>query len=151
LSYKKSGSRSTIQTNQENAMNTRKVITVLVHAFIAWMLCAATIGIGRATTSAEYTFVIHAILAPIIAVLVSQYYFKRYHYTSPLQTALIFVFVPMALDFFIVSLLILRSLDMFISVGSVLGTWIPLALIFTSTYMTGILVTKRVSRGGALQ
>jgi hypothetical protein len=127
------------------------MFTVLVHAVIIWALCAATIGIGRATTSSENTFIIHAILAPIIAALVSLNYFKKFNYTSPLFTAVIFVFVPMALDFLIVSLLVLRSLDMFLSPGSVLGTWIPLTLIFTSTYLTGWLVTKRVTRGCAVE
>jgi hypothetical protein len=132
-------------------MNTKKIIPVFVHAFIVWILCAATIGIGRATTSAENTFIIHAILAPIIAGIVSLNYYKKFNYTSPIQTALIFVFIPMALDFLIVSLLILRNLDMFVSLGSVLGTWIPLALIFTSAYLTGLFVTKRVSGEGALE
>jgi hypothetical protein len=45
-----------------------------------------------------------------------------------------------AVDFFVVALLINRSLEMF---ASLLGTWIPFALIFTSTYLTGIYVTKK--------
>jgi hypothetical protein len=54
-------------------------------------------------------------------------------------------------DFFVVALLINRSLDMF---ASLLGTWIPFALIFTSTYLTG-LVAKRsfkiLPKNGSLQ
>ena len=38
-------------------------------------------------------------------------------------------------DFLVVALLILHSLDMF---ASLLGTWIPFTLIFTSTYLTGL-------------
>jgi hypothetical protein len=131
-------------------MITKKMITVLAHAFIVWALCAATIGIGTATTSAENTFIIHAIAAPIISTLVSLNYFKKFNYTSPIQTAVIFVFIPLALDFLIVSLLVLHSLEMFISPGSVLGTWIPLALIFISAYLTGLFVTKRVPSGVAV-
>jgi len=43
------------------------------------------------------------------------------------------------MDFFVVTLLINRSLEMF---TSLLGTWIPFALIFTSTYLTGLLVRR---------
>jgi hypothetical protein len=42
-------------------------------------------------------------------------------------------------DFFIVALLINKSLDMF---ASLLGTWIPFVLIFTSTYLTGLYTLK---------
>ena len=45
----------------------------------------------------------------------------------------------MALDFFVVALIINRGLEMF---ASLLGTWIPFALIFTSTYLTGVAVEK---------
>jgi hypothetical protein len=39
-----------------------------------------------------------------------------------------------AMDFFVVAMLINRSFEMF---ASLLGTWIPFALIFASTYLTG--------------
>ncbi len=39
------------------------------------------------------------------------------------------------MDFLLVALVILRSLAMF---ASLLGTWIPFALIFTATYLTGL-------------
>jgi len=57
-----------------------------------------------------------------------------------LQTALIFVGFVIVVDFFLVALLINRSLEMF---TSLLGTWIPFALIFTSTYVTGLIVTPK--------
>ena len=58
-----------------------------------------------------------------------------------MQTALIFVGFVIIVDFLVVALLINQSLDMF---ARLLGTWIPFALIFTSTYLTG-LYTKRKS------
>jgi hypothetical protein len=115
-------------------MNVRKIITVLVHAFVGWALCAATIGIGMSTTTLDNALIIHAIAAPIFFMLVSLVYFKTYNYTTPLQTAIIFVAFVMLMDFFVVALLINRSLDMF---ASLLGTWLPFALIFASTYLTG--------------
>lgn len=42
-------------------------------------------------------------------------------------------------DFFLVALIINRSLEMF---TSPLGTWIPFALIFISSYLTGFFITK---------
>jgi hypothetical protein len=119
-------------------MSVRKTITVLVHAFVGWALCAATMGIGISLTSMETTLVIHAIGAPIFFFLVSLVYFKKFNYTTPLQTALIFVGFVMVVDFFVVALLINKSLDMF---ASLLGTWLPFALIFTSTFLTGLAVT----------
>jgi hypothetical protein len=125
-------------------MKTKKTIIVLVHAFILWVLCAAVMGIGRAVTTEQNAFIIHAVAAPLVSALISLNYFKRFNYTSPLQTALIFVLVPAALDLLIVSLLVLRSLDMFTSPGSLLGTWIPLTLIFFASYLTGLSVTGKV-------
>ncbi len=116
-------------------MKTQKIITVLIHAFVGWALCAATMGIGMAATSPNNALIIHAVGAPIFFFGVSFVYFKRFNHTSPLQTALIFVGFIMLVDFFVVALLILKSLDMF---ASLLGTWIPFALIFASTYLTGL-------------
>jgi len=116
-------------------LNLRKLITILVHALIGWALCAATMGVGIATTSLENTLIIHAIGAPVFFVVVSLIYFNKFSYTTPLQTALMFVGFVIIVDFFLVALLINKSLEMF---ASLLGTWIPFALIFTSTYLTGV-------------
>ena len=63
------------------------------------------------------------------------------NYIGPLRTALIFTGFAMLVDFFVVALLILRSLDMF---ASLLGTWIPFALIFISTYLTGLVTVGSI-------
>jgi hypothetical protein len=70
--------------------------------------------------------------------LVSYIYFSRFGYTRPLPTAVIFVAFVMLVDFLVVALLINQSLSMF---ESVLGTWIPFALIFGSTFITGTIVS----------
>ena len=120
-------------------MNSKKTITLLVHAFIGWALCAATMGIGMAATSLQNALIVHAIGAPVFFTIVSLIYFKKFNYTTPLQTAMIFVGFVIVVDFFVVALLINRNLEMF---ASLLGTWIPFALIFTSTYLTGLYVVK---------
>jgi hypothetical protein len=121
-------------------MSARKTVVILVHAFVGWALCAATMGIGMAATSLENALIIHAIAAPIFFTAVSLNYHRKFGDTTPLQTAGIFVGFVMVVDFLVVGLLINRSLAMF---ASLLGTWIPFALIFTSSYVTGLLSGRR--------
>jgi len=124
-------------------MEIKKTFIILAHAFVGWALCAATIGIGMALTSEQIALILHAIGAPIFFTIVSLNYFKKFNYTSPLQTALIFVGFVVTVDFFVVALLINRSLEMF---ASLLGTWIPFALIFAATYMTGLIKERSSSQ-----
>jgi hydrogenase-4 membrane subunit HyfE len=118
----------------------RKLAVVLVHALVVQALCWMTMGVGRAVTSMENTLIIHLIGAPIFAIVVSAIYFKKFNYTTPLQTAIVFILVIVSLDFFVVALMIEKSFEMF---ASPIGTWIPFTLIFTSTYLTGLYATKR--------
>ena len=115
-------------------MTTKKILIILAHAFVGWALCAATMGIGMAVTTLDNTLVIHAIGAPIFFCGVSLVYFRRFNYTAPLQTAGYFLAFVVAMDFFVVAMLINRSFEMF---TSLLGTWLPFTLIFASTYLTG--------------
>lgn len=121
-------------------LNVRKLLIILAHSFVGWALCAATIGLGMSVTSLQTALIAHAVGAPLVFFGVSVIYFTRFHYTGPLPTAVIFVAFVMVVDFFVMAMLILRSLDMF---ASLLGTWIPFALIFASTLMTGHLVERR--------
>lgn len=118
-------------------INLKKIIIVLIHAFIGWALCGATIGIGRAVTSIENTLIIHAILAPTFFTIISFFYYKKFNYTTPLQTAFIFMFFVIIMDAGLVAPVFEKSYDMF---KSVLGTWIPFSLIFLSTFITGLMV-----------
>jgi len=94
-------------------------------------------GIGMAATTLQVALIIHAVGAPVYFGAVSYVYFTRFNYTRPIPTAFVFVGFVMILDFLVVGLLINRSLAMF---GSLLGTWIPFALIFVSPFVTGILL-----------
>jgi hypothetical protein len=107
---------------------------LVAHAFGGWVLCDLTMVIGIAVTSLENALMIHALGAPIFFVSISLIYFKKFNYTAPLPTATAFVSFVILMDFFVVALLIEKSFEMF---QSLLGTWIPFALIFTSTYLTG--------------
>lgn len=92
---------------------------------------------SQAVTTLDNALIIHAISAPIIFTIVSVIYFKTFNYTTPLLTAITFVTVVVLMDFFVVALLINQSFDMFFSP---IGTWIPFALIFISTYLTGFYI-----------
>jgi hypothetical protein len=120
----------------------KKVLVILIHAFVGWALCGAIMGIGMAVTSVETTLIIHAIGAPIIFVILSLIYFWKFSYTTPLQTAIVFVGFVIFMDVFVVALLINRSFDMF---SSILGTWIPFVLILLSTYLTGLYCNKHTT------
>ena len=112
----------------------QKTIVILVHAILGWGLCGALIGIGFKVTSIENTLILHAIGVPIIFGIISLIYFNRFNYTTPLQTAIIFVSFAILMDFFFVAMAVQKSLEMF---ASILGTWIPFALISGSTYLMG--------------
>jgi hypothetical protein len=121
-----------------------KILIILAHAFVGWMLCAATMGIGMAVTTLNNTLIVHAIAAPIFFAGISLIYFRKFNYTPPLQTAFCFLAFVVAMDFFVVAMLINRSFDMF---ASLLGTWLPFALIFASTYLTGRSITLINQKG----
>lgn len=121
-------------------LNFKIIIVALIHAFIIWALCGATIGIGRSVMSMELTLIIHAIGAPIFAAVVSLFYYKKFNYTNSLQTALIFTLFIIIADAGLVAPVFEKSYDMF---KSVLGTWIPFSLIFLSTYITGLFLKRK--------
>jgi hypothetical protein len=114
----------------------RQVLAVALHALVGWALCAVTMGIGVTVASLQIALVAHAIAAPIIFAIVSSVYFTRFGYTTPLQTAAAFVAGVVFMDVFVVALLVQKSFEMF---TSAIGTWLPFALIFFSTYLTGCL------------
>jgi len=115
-------------------------IIILILAIVGWALCGLTMAVGMNITSITNALIIHAIAAPIIYYFISLLYFKKFNYTTPIQTAIIFVAIVILLDFFVVALLINQSFDMFLSP---LGTWIPFLLIFLSTVLTGSYYTQR--------
>lgn len=111
----------------------------VIFGLIGWAFCGAVMGIGMSVTSPDNALIVHAIAAPVIFTALSAIYFTRFGYTTPLQTAAAFLGIVVLMDFFLVALVINRSFDMFYSV---LGTWLPFALIFASTYLTGLGVTR---------
>ncbi len=118
----------------------KQISVILFLGALGWALCGAIMFIGMSVMDLQTTLIVHAIGAPIIFTLISLFYFSKFNYTSPLQTGIAFFLIVILMDFFIVALIINRSLDMF---RSPLGTWIPFGLIFLSTYLTGLLFERQ--------
>jgi hypothetical protein len=123
-----------------DAVTAGKVVILFAHAFAGWALCDATVVVGMAISSIQSALIIHAVAAPVFFAAISVVYFGKFNFTSPLHTAIAFIAFVMAMDLLVVAMLINHSFEMF---RSVLGTWIPFALIFSSTYLTGIWTVHR--------
>ncbi len=117
-----------------------KIAIIVAHAIVGWAFCGAIMAIGPKIFSMHTTLVIHAIGGPLGFALLSFFYFKKFGFTMPMQTAIIFIAIVIGLDIFLVAMIFEKSFAMF---ASVLGTWIPFALIFAATYVTGTLTRKQ--------
>ena len=104
------------------------------HAAVGWALCGAVMGVGLKTMSQRAALIVHGVAAPAIFVVVSAVYFSRFAYTGAFATAAAFVAVIIFLDVVVVCMMIRKTFDMFRSIP---GTWLPLALIFLATWLTG--------------
>ncbi|OGS22111.1 MAG: hypothetical protein A3J83_03835 [Elusimicrobia bacterium RIFOXYA2_FULL_40_6] len=112
----------------------RKGLIILAHVLVGWIICGLYMFIGM-KISIRNTIVSHAILTPVIFGIIAWNYYKKFNFTSPLITALLFVSIVMFLDANVVAVMIQRNLDMFRSFG---GTWLPFILIFITTYLVGL-------------
>lgn len=117
----------------------KKGLIIITHGFIGWLLSSTILFVAMEITTIYLSLIIHFIAAPFIFLGISKHYFKRYNYTSPFVTALILVSMVMVLDFFIVALVIQKSLVMF---ESVMGTWLPFLFIFLTVWLTGLDMTR---------
>lgn len=111
-----------------------KAAVIAMHALVGWAYCGVLIGVGRQILPMHATLVLHAVGAPVGFALISLLYYRKFAFTSPLQTALAFLGIVVALDLFLVAPVFEKNYAMF---ASALGTWIPFALIFAATYFTG--------------
>lgn len=119
--------------------NPHQILVLAAHAFGIWVLCFATIGIGMKVASERTALIVHAVAAPVFSAAASIVYYTWFGSVAPILTALFFLVFIVATDFFVVALMILRSLDMF---RSFLGTWLPFLLIFCAAYLAGMLIGR---------
>lgn len=118
----------------------KRIGLTLGHAVAGWGLCGAAMFGAMAVTTTARALIIHAVAAPIIFAGVSYVYFRFHGSWQPLGAAAAFLGVVVALDLFVVALFIETSFEMF---TSVVGTWLPFALIFFSTWCTGLAVRRQ--------
>jgi demethylmenaquinone methyltransferase/2-methoxy-6-polyprenyl-1,4-benzoquinol methylase len=118
-------------------LRVRDIAIAVGFGVVGWALCGAVVGIGTQVVSMKTTLIIHAAAVPVIFGSLSVLLFKKFGATNPFQTAIVFLGVVIALDLLIVSLLIEGNFDMF---KSVIGTWLPFALIFVTTYVCGAVI-----------
>jgi hypothetical protein len=121
-----------------------KAAIILAFAVVGWAYCGALIGVGRQFFTMDTTLVIHAIGAPVGFAVLSWIYHRNFAFTRPMYTALIFLAVVIALDIFPVAIVFEKSFAMF---RSVIGTWLPWALIVVSTWAVGLVTTRRAGSG----
>lgn len=115
----------------------KELAITIAHGLAGWALCGATMGIAMAVTTLSRALVIHAVAAPLIFGVVSKVHFRAPRSGSPVKTAFLFTTVVILMDVFVVAMTIQRSFQMF---ASPLGTWIPFALIFLSSWAAGVLL-----------
>jgi menaquinone-dependent protoporphyrinogen oxidase len=109
------------------------------HGLAGWGLCAGVMALLLATASVKTALVLHALAAPLIFALVARHYFRRRGAREPWPVALAFTATVALLDYLVVATLVVHSFVMF---GSLLGVWLPLALIFIVTWATGEVVAR---------
>jgi len=114
--------------------------TIMLHAFAGWALSAAVLGVSLELTSLTFALVIHALCVPVIFGVISLYYFMNFAYTTPLQTSILFVSFVVFMDFFVIGLFFK---PVFAMVATLLGLWIPLALIFAGTFLIGVFIRNQ--------
>lgn len=111
---------------------------VLLHGLVGWAICAALMLGLLSAVSTGTAIALQAVAVPIVFIFVSWHYFAPVGTRSPLAVALTFTFLVAALDFVVIAGAIERNFEMF---KSVTGVWLPLALIFFATYLTGVLMS----------
>jgi hypothetical protein len=109
-----------------------KLGSLLIHGLVGWAVCGATIGIGRQLLPMNITLVVHAGVAPLAFGFLTWHYFRRFPESSPRATSLTMLGIVVGLDALVVAPLLERSYEMF---RSVMGTWVPFALILASSYL----------------
>ena len=126
----------------------RSLPRLWLHGFVGWALCALTMATLLWATSVGAALGIHALAVPVIFTAVARHYFLARGARDALATALTFVGIVALLDCIVVAGLVQHSLALF---GSVVGFWVPLALIFGVTWATGELLSTLPWKSRAVQ
>jgi multidrug transporter EmrE-like cation transporter len=120
-------------------METKESLILFLHAIIIYFVCFAVMGASMATLPIDSALIVHAAAAPFVSAIFSYIYYKKFNYSSPLITATVIMVTVILLDFFLTATIILQDYAMFYSL---IGTWIPFALIFTGALIVGIYLNR---------
>jgi hypothetical protein len=114
-----------------------KTAIVVLFALVGWAICGAIMAIGPLYLPMQTTLIVHAAGATVAFAVLSALYHRWFAFTPPWATALIFLAIVVVLDAGLVAPVFVGDFTMF---HSPLGTWIPFALIFLATWLTGWIV-----------
>ncbi len=125
----------------------RSLGRLLLHGLVGWAACAATMGALLAAVRPGAALWLHAVAAPVIFAFVARSYFRARGAREPLSTSVTFAAVVALLNLVVVAGALQHSLAMF---TSVVGTWLPVALIFGVTWATGeVMAMTPLPKAGA--
>ena len=125
-------------------MGMKKAGIILAQALAIWAFCGMAMGVLLSVTTPINAAAIHDVAALIFAVFVARFYFKKFAYTTPLQTAVLFALIIAAMDVFVVSILIMNNFDMFKGTAGLIGTWAFFVLMPLAVWLTGV-YTRRTA------
>jgi menaquinone-dependent protoporphyrinogen oxidase len=110
------------------------IVRLTAYAIVVWAACAALMGALLQIATVGVALGLHAITVPVVVAGVAHRYFRPRGARSPLSTALAFAAIVALLDLLIVAGIVQRNVEMF---SSVIGTWVPFALIVAVTWFMG--------------
>ena len=113
---------------------TKDILAALGFAVLVWANCGAIMGIGPLFLSMDTTLIVHAIGGPLGAVIATLIYYRSFGDLAPVALAALFVGTALVLDAGLVAPVFVGNYSMF---ASPFGLWIPMALIFGATWLTG--------------
>lgn len=126
--------------NEPTPLPARSWARSLGYAVSGWALCGAMTGLLLWIATPAVAIVVHAIAAPIIFAPLAWRYFGAHGSRDPLPTAATWTATVLLLDGVLIAGLLQKSLAMF---ESVVGTWLPLALIFLVVWAVGGLMSTQ--------
>lgn len=133
----------TTGNDRRKGRSVKRTAALLGHALTGWAVCGATVAIGRQVISMDATLLVHAVVAGLAFGFLAWHYSVRYPDASALGVSLTMLSVVVGLDALVVAPFLERSYAMF---RSVLGTWVPFALIFAASYIAAHLARQRAGQ-----
>ena len=107
-------------------------------ALLVWGACGAVMAIGRRLWGLQTALGVHLVAAPAIAFLLSIAHARLDPACGAVLRASVVTALIVALDALVVAPFFERSYEMF---KSLIGTWIPFALIFIASWAAGLLMS----------